>query len=58
MKKENGRLKPAEKEERSSKTGKSFRCPLCGAVTNIKNSVFGGQYICTECDLGIMEEVN
>lgn len=55
MNKENGRLKPAEKEEFATIKDKRFECEECGDVLIVENVVFGGHIYCARCG-GLMKE--
>lgn len=55
MRKENGRLRPADNKELSNKTGKFFECWECGHIEFIKNPDFGDMR-CPKCLKGTLEE--
>lgn len=56
MKKENGRLKPANEEETAELKGKLFECS-CGEVKSIKDVIFGAEIKCDVCGLSMIEKV-
>jgi predicted RNA-binding Zn-ribbon protein involved in translation (DUF1610 family) len=56
MLKEDGRLKPATKEEVASiKEGKSYTCIECGKDFNINNAQFSTN-ICPQCGRALIEK--
>lgn len=55
MYKENGRLTPMDKKEKSKLAGKVFKCSECGRICTIKNVEFGEVIKCTDCS-GLMAE--
>lgn len=48
MRKENGRLKPADKEELADIRGKKMECPSCGNIEVVKNAEFASE-TCSKC---------
>lgn len=55
MRKENGRLIPADNKETSHKAGKEFECWKCG-YTEIRRSVEFGEARCPKCLKGTLVE--
>lgn len=55
MYKENNRLVPMDKKEKSKLTGKLFKCNACGRSCTVKNTEFGETIKCYECG-GTMSE--
>lgn len=55
MYKENGRLTPMDKKEKSKLTGKLFKCNKCGNTVVIPGAEFGKRTGCSKCG-GAMSE--
>ena len=56
MRKENGRLKPADPQETAGLTGKEFECWKCGHTEVRKNVEFGAVIKCPVCNIGDLVE--
>jgi hypothetical protein len=55
MRKENGRLTPADEKETAGIYGKTFKC-VCGATKQIEKAEFGMVVVCDACGKGMNEE--
>lgn len=55
MKKENGRLSPADKKEVSEVKQKLARCSGCNMIVVLQNKVFGKEDKCEICG-GLLED--
>lgn len=49
MKKENGRVSPADPKEVARMWGKTFICDACGCEFLVKGAEFGETITCPEC---------
>ena len=58
MKKENGRLTPADAKETANLLGKIFVCGDCGIEFIRKGTEFGQSVICPQCDYPAEEKIN
>jgi len=56
MRKENGRLEPADPQETAGLTGKEFECWKCGHTEIRKNVEFGAVIKCPVCNKDTMVE--
>lgn len=55
MQKENGMLKPADKQEVAGIKGKKFHCVACNQVQSYESSTFSNM-VCPKCGGALMEE--
>lgn len=55
MRKENGRLTPADEKETAGIYGKTFKC-VCGATKMVDKAVFGMVVTCKVCGNNMNEE--
>ena len=56
MRKENGRLKPADEKETAELKGKPFKCKRCGVIEYYTNVTFGSIQYCQECGAPMRED--
>jgi len=57
MKKENGRLKPADPQETAKLLGKIFVCHSCGIEFTKRGTEFGKTVTCPQCDYPAEEKI-
>ena len=58
MYKENGRLTPMDKKEKSKLKGKKFKCIQCGCSHTLPSTQFGEVDVCSECGGTMLECVD